>query len=287
MSWFKNGEAIIASDYFVIEPTKLRILGLVKADQGVYQCIAENEAGSDQAAAQLLVDSAGPTYLSTIGVDSSTLSVRTSPISFPADDSSSVAASSGQPKIASAPLGLKVGSLGSRFVNLEWDPPLSRNGNIMRYHVFYKEEDSDRERMLNSSSTSVTVTSLQPNTLYLLRVAAENEAGMGKISDHVKVTTKKEQAVPGRVTNLVARALGPQTIEVKWDPPQGGPKALRYKLFYIRNPPEDDDKETQTIISSTAYTLHGMDKFTEYQIRVEAEGENGSGLSSYPLKVSV
>ncbi|PIO77033.1 immunoglobulin I-set domain protein [Teladorsagia circumcincta] len=177
ISWFKNGEAIIASDYFVIEPTRLRILGLVKADQGVYQCIAENEAGSDQAVAQLLVDSA---------------------------DSSSIAASSGQPKIASAPLGLKVGSL---------------------------------------------------------------------------------EAVPGRITNLVARALGPETIEVKWDPPQGGPKALRYKLFYIRNPPEDDDKETQTIISSTAYTLHGMDKFTEYQIRVEAEGENGSGLSSYPLKV--
>ncbi|VDO63962.1 unnamed protein product [Heligmosomoides polygyrus] len=258
ISWFKNGEAIIASDYFVIEPTRLRILGLVKADQGVYQCIAENEAGSDQASAQLLVDNA---------------------------DSSSVAASSGQPLVASAPLGLRVGSLGSRFVNLEWDPPLLRNGHIMRYHVFYKEEDSDRERMLNSSSTSVTVTSLQPNTLYLLRVAAENEAGMGKMSDHVKVTTKKEQAVPGRVNNLVARALGPETIEVKWDPPQGGPTALRYKLFYIKNPPEPDDKETQTIISSTAYTLHGMDKFTEYQIRVEAEGENGSGLSSYPLKV--
>ncbi|EPB67161.1 immunoglobulin I-set domain protein [Ancylostoma ceylanicum] len=258
LSWFKNGEAIIASDYFVVEPTRLRILGLVKADQGVYQCIADNEAGSDQASAQLLVDTA---------------------------DSSSVAASSGQPLVASAPLGLKVGSLGSRFVNLEWDPPLVRHGHIMRYHIFYKEEDSDRERMLNSSTTSVTVTSLQPNTLYLLRVAAENEAGMGKISDHVKITTKKEQAVPGRVTNLVARALGPETIEVKWDPPQGGPTALRYKLFYIRNPPEPDDKETQTIISSTAYTLHGMDKFTEYQIRVEAEGENGSGLSSAPLKV--
>ncbi|VDM81934.1 unnamed protein product [Strongylus vulgaris] len=59
VSWFKNGEAIIASHYFVIEPTRLRILGLVKADQGIYQCIVDNEAGSDQAAAQLLVDNAG------------------------------------------------------------------------------------------------------------------------------------------------------------------------------------------------------------------------------------
>ncbi|KAJ1369696.1 hypothetical protein KIN20_031225 [Parelaphostrongylus tenuis] len=258
ISWFKNGEAIVASDYFVIEPTRLRILGLVKADQGVYQCFADNEAGSAQGSAQLLVDSA---------------------------DSSSVAASSVEPLMASAPLGIKIGALGSRFINLEWDPPLVRNGHVMRYHVLYKEENSDRERMVNSSSTSVTVTSLQPNTLYLLRVAAENEAGIGKASDYIKATTKKEQAVPGRVTNLVARAIGPETIEVKWDPPEGGPIALRYKLFYVRNPAEIDDKETQTIISSTAYTLHGMDKFTEYQIRVEAEGENGSGLSSLPVKV--
>ncbi|VDM63713.1 unnamed protein product [Angiostrongylus costaricensis] len=254
ISWFKNGEAIVASDYFVIEPTRLRILGLVKADQGVYQCFADNEAGSAQGFAQLLVDIA---------------------------DSSSVAASSGEPLIASAPLGVKIGALGCRFINLEWDPPLVRNGRVMRYHRFLI-----RERMVNSSSTSVTVTSLQPNTLYLLRVAAENEAGVGKASDYIKVTTKKEQAVPGRVTNLVAHAIGPETIEVKWDPPEGGPTALRYKLFYVRNPPEPDDKETTLLqISSTAYTLHGMDKFTEYQIRVEAEGENGSGLSSHPVKV--
>uniref|UniRef100_A0A158P6T2 Neogenin-like protein n=1 Tax=Angiostrongylus cantonensis TaxID=6313 RepID=A0A158P6T2_ANGCA len=259
ISWFKNGEAIVASDYFVIEPTRLRILGLVKADQGVYQCFADNEAGSAQGFAQLLVDIA---------------------------DSSSVAASSGEPLIASTPLGVKIGALGCRFINLEWDPPLIRNGRVMRYHVLYKEENSDRERMVNSSSTSVTITSLQPNTLYLLRVAAENEAGVGKASDYIKVTTKKEQAVPGRVTNLVAHAIGPETIEVKWDPPDGGPTALRYKLFYVRNPPEPDDKETTLLqISSTAYTLHGMDKFTEYQIRVEAEGENGSGLSSVPVKV--
>ncbi|KJH53367.1 fibronectin type III domain protein [Dictyocaulus viviparus] len=244
ISWFKNGEAIIASDYFVIEPTRLRILGLVKADQGVYQCFADNEM-----------------------------------FYFCVE--------------------------GSRFINMEWDPPLVRNGHITRYYVLYKEGNSDRyasvllfyfekttlrileakEKITNSSSTSVTITSLHPNTLYMLRVAAENQVGMGKISDYVKVTTKNEQAVPGRVTNLSARALGPETIEVKWDPPQGGPVALRYKLFYVKNSPEPDDKETQTIISSTAYTLHGMEKFTEYQIRVEAEGENGSGLSSDPLNV--
>uniref|UniRef100_A0A914S5U3 Ig-like domain-containing protein n=1 Tax=Parascaris equorum TaxID=6256 RepID=A0A914S5U3_PAREQ len=96
VSWYKNGEAIIASEYFVvgysaffifcasltechvecvvdeislvscqylfhsqIEGNRLRILGLVRNDQGVYQCVADNDAGSAQASAQLIVDSAG------------------------------------------------------------------------------------------------------------------------------------------------------------------------------------------------------------------------------------
>lgn len=42
-----------------IEATRLRILGLVRNDQGVYQCIAENDAGSVQSNAQLIVDNSG------------------------------------------------------------------------------------------------------------------------------------------------------------------------------------------------------------------------------------
>lgn len=35
----------------------------------------------------------------------------------------------------------------------------------------------------------------------------------------------------------------------------------------------------------TLYTLHGMEKYVEYIIRVEAEGINGAGLSSEPVIV--
>ncbi|EGT46408.1 CBN-UNC-40 protein [Caenorhabditis brenneri] len=258
VNWYKNGEAIIGSEYFVIEPNRLRILGVVRADQAVYQCLAENDVGSEQANAQLLVD---------------------------APDSSSVAASSGVPMTASAPLGLRSTSSGSRFITVEWDPPVLRNGNIMRYHVFYKDNMIDRERMVNSSSPSVTLTSLQPSTMYLIRVTAENEAGMGKFSDSLKVTTNKEQAVPGKVAPLVATATGPETIQIRWSPPAGGQPALRYKIFYSHDPPEKNEKETLITTSTTHYVLHGMDKYTGYQIRIEAEGTNGSGLSSDIVRV--
>lgn len=33
----------------------LQVLGLVKSDEGFYQCLAENEAGNIQASAQLII----------------------------------------------------------------------------------------------------------------------------------------------------------------------------------------------------------------------------------------
>ena len=54
--WMKNGDRLIATEYFQItSDNSLKILGLVKSDDGVYQCLVENRAGSVQAAAQLIV----------------------------------------------------------------------------------------------------------------------------------------------------------------------------------------------------------------------------------------
>lgn len=59
-------------------------------------------------------------------------------------DSSLIAAHSGTPIKVSAPLGLGVTVIGSREATLIWDAPIQRNGNILNYHLYYKEEGSDR-----------------------------------------------------------------------------------------------------------------------------------------------
>lgn len=43
----------------VQDGSNLQILGLVKSDEGFYQCVAENFAGSSQAMAQLLLREPG------------------------------------------------------------------------------------------------------------------------------------------------------------------------------------------------------------------------------------
>uniref|UniRef100_A0A1I7ZQQ0 Down syndrome cell adhesion molecule-like protein Dscam2 n=1 Tax=Steinernema glaseri TaxID=37863 RepID=A0A1I7ZQQ0_9BILA len=262
VSWYKNGEMLTSSEYFVIQNNRLNILGLVRDDQGVYECIAENDVGSAQGFAQLLVDKA--------------------------DTSSTETAAGliGEPSLPSEPLGLTVVSAGSRTVNLQWDAPLKRHGNLLVYHIFFREEGSSRERTLNSSVSSVTLAHLQPDTIYLVRVAAESEMGMGKSTEEMHVRTTKEQAVPGRVQNLRAKVLSPEAIAVDWDPPSAtGPEAVRYKLFYIPKQADANEKETQVLMLKTSYVLHGMEKDTEYEVRVEAEGANGAGLSSEVLTV--
>ncbi len=42
-----------------IDGARLRVLGLVQSDEGVYQCVADNEAGSVQSAALLRVQREG------------------------------------------------------------------------------------------------------------------------------------------------------------------------------------------------------------------------------------
>jgi hypothetical protein len=60
VTWFKNGDMVINSDYFqIIEGRNLRILGVVSTDAGMYQCFAENIVGSVQASARLIVTQPG------------------------------------------------------------------------------------------------------------------------------------------------------------------------------------------------------------------------------------
>jgi len=57
IKWFKNGEVVVTSDYFLVEKSgqRLRILGLLPSDSGLYQCIVSNDAGLIQSAAILTV----------------------------------------------------------------------------------------------------------------------------------------------------------------------------------------------------------------------------------------
>ncbi|XP_050800594.1 netrin receptor DCC isoform X2 [Gopherus flavomarginatus] len=254
VDWIKNGEVVIPSDYFqIVGGSNLRILGLVKSDEGFYQCVAENDAGNAQTSAQLIIPE-------------------------PAIPSSSV--------LPSAPRDVVPVLVSSRFVRLSWRPPAETKGNILAYTVYFSRESINRERAQNttqSETLQLTVGNLKPEVTYTFRVVAYNEWGPGESSQSIKVVTQPELQVPGPVENLRAVSTSPTSILLSWEPPAyaNGP-VQGYRLFCTETA---TGKEQNIEIDGLSYKLEGLKKFTEYTLRFLAYNRYGPGVSTEDLTV--
>ncbi|XP_028829470.1 netrin receptor DCC isoform X3 [Denticeps clupeoides] len=253
--WVKNGEVVIPSDYFqIVDGNNLQILGLVKSDEGFYQCVAENEAGNAQAMAQLILREP-------------------------------VVPSSGA--LPSAPRDVVPVLVSSRFVRLSWRPPVETHGSILTYGVYFSQEGVNRERSINVSETDMlqlTVGSLKPEETYSFRVVAYNDIGPGESSESIKLTTKQELQVPGPVENLVADATSPTAIQATWDPPAyaNGP-VQGYRLVWTET---SSGKEQSIEVIGQSYKMEGLKKFTEYSLRVLALNRFGPGVSTDDMVIT-
>ncbi|KAG7482555.1 netrin receptor DCC [Solea senegalensis] len=248
--WMKNGEEVIPSDYFqIVDGSNLQILGLVKSDEGFYQCVAENSAGSAQAMAQLLLRE-------------------------PVSPSPGVV-------LPSAPRDLVPVLVSSRFVRLSWRPPEETGGTVQTYGVYYSQSGVERERSVNVSepeSLELMVSNLKPEESYSFRVVAYNDVGPGGSSAPLRITTKPDLQVPSRVEFVRAEPLSPTSVQVSWEPPtQPNGPVLSYRLLWSESP---TGKEQSVEVNGLNYKMEGLNKFTEYTVRVLAVNRYGPGTAS-------
>ncbi|XP_067829538.1 neogenin-like isoform X5 [Heptranchias perlo] len=248
VKWIKNGDMVIPSDYFkIVNEQNLQVLGLVKSDEGLYQCVAENDVGNERASAQLIILE----HAATAGL------------------------------LPSAPRDAVALLVSTRFIKLTWRPPAEPNGEILAYSVYYAKDGANRERVENTSrpgDLEVTIGELMPDVKYVFRVVAHNKHGAGESSAPFKVATQPEVQVPGPAQNLVAQANSPTSITVTWQEPHSdnGPIA-NYKLYYMEN---GAGSEQDVDVGSLSYTMNGLKKFTEYSFRVVAYNKHGPGVST-------
>lgn len=112
------------------------------------------------------------------------------------------------------------------------------------YSIFYKQNGSDRERVLNSTRGNleeINIQGLTPGTSYTFWVVARNRYGNGENSRPLKLVTQAELDVPGPVNTLEAKAMSSFSILVMWTPPskQAFP-ITQYKLYYRQVPVFDE-----------------------------------------------
>ncbi|XP_062927141.1 neogenin-like isoform X7 [Mobula hypostoma] len=249
VKWIKNGDMVIPSDYFkIVNERNLQVLGLVKSDEGLYQCVAENDVGNKQASAQLII------------LEHATATAGLLP---------------------SAPRDVVALLVSTRFIKLAWRPPAEPNAEILAYSVYYAKDGANRERVENTSrpgDLEVTIGELMPDVKYVFRVIAHNKHGAGESSAPFKVATQPEVQVPGPAQNLFAQANSPTSITVTWQEPlsENGP-IVNYKLYYME---KGAGSEQDVDVGSLSYTINGLKKFTEYSFRVVAYNKHGPGVST-------
>ncbi|NXG32282.1 DCC protein, partial [Dromaius novaehollandiae] len=283
VEWIKNGEVVIPSDYFqIVGGSNLRILGLVKSDEGFYQCVAENDAGNAQTSAQLIIPEPA--------VSTTALAPSPDPPVPPAsltDASPSPPAVPSSGVLPSAPRDVVPVLVSSRFVRLSWRPPADARGSVQAYAVYFSREGVNRERALNTSQTGtlqLTVGNLKPEETYTFRVVAYNEWGPGESSQPIKVATQPELQVPGPVENLRAVSTSPTSILVSWDPPAYANGPIQgYRLFCTETA---TGKEQNIEVDGLSYRLEGLKKFTEYSVRFLAYNRYGPGVSTEEIAVT-
>ncbi|XP_029962518.1 neogenin 1a isoform X2 [Salarias fasciatus] len=280
VKWVKNGDAVIPSDYFkIIKEHNLQVLGLVKSDEGFYQCLAENSAGNIQSSAQLIIldhDVALPSF------PPPSLTPNTTDHVTPG---SGGAAGPAGPT-PSAPRDVVASLVSTRFIKLTWRPPAEPHGDDLTYSVFYSQEGTSRERVVNTSrpgEMQVTIQNLMPDTKYRFRVVAHNSNGQGESSTALKVATQAEVQVPGPAPNLQAVSYTPTSVALSWDKPlTGNGEILTYKLYYTD---KSGGNEQDVDIDGQSYTMTGLKKNTEYSFRVVANNKHGPGVSTEDVTV--
>ena len=84
-----------------------------------------------------------------------------------------------------------VGLTTSTSISLTWEPPADDqiNGIIVLYIIRVVPVNGGATLYYNSSTTSVTLTSLSPYTTYECYIAAETSAGRGPFSSALTVQT--------------------------------------------------------------------------------------------------
>ncbi|XP_070618749.1 neogenin isoform X4 [Erythrolamprus reginae] len=255
VKWVKNGDVVIPSDYFkIVNEHNLQVLGLVKSDEGFYQCVAENDVGNIQSGAQLIILDHAP--------------ATTGPL-------------------PSAPRDVVASLVSTRFIKLTWRTPASDpQGDNLTYSVFYTKEISNRERVENTShpgEMQVTIQNLMPETVYIFRVVAQNRHGPGESSVPLKVATQPEVQLPGPAPNIRASATSPTSITITWGTPLSGNGEIQnYKLYYMEKGMEN---EQDIDVGGLSYTIIGLRKYTEYSFRVVAYNKHGPGVSTQDVVI--
>lgn len=193
-----------------------------------------------------------------------------------------------------APTNVQAMSTSDQNIEVWWEE-VKFFDDIIGFRILYTQtavEDLDLwYQKLVPLTNSAEITGLEPNSMYMIHVAAQSSSGTGKLSQMVTVKTTPTDVV----INLSAREVTTHTMTLSWRPPSKL-DPLMYRITYAANKEFYDSQgmpqelaiplqEIKLDSNVTQFTIDHLMPFTSYQVNVTAVPKD----SSYrpPAKIRV
>ncbi|KAM7343025.1 neogenin protein frazzled isoform 6-T6 [Cochliomyia hominivorax] len=179
--------------------------------------------------------------------------------------------------IAGPPRNVEGYARNHKEIYVKWEEPIITNGEILKYRLYYAEGDTGAELYYDSTVLDAVLTELRPFTEYTITVVPFNKNGMGDPSNEIKVKTFS--STPSEPPNNVTLEVTSSTsITIHWEPPseeERNGQITGYKIRYRKF--KDAPQVKSTPANIRYYELNGLDRNSEYQVKIAAMTVNGSG----------
>ncbi|EFO89710.1 hypothetical protein CRE_07483 [Caenorhabditis remanei] len=169
------------------------------------------------------------------------------------------------------PTRVHVFSRGLHFVTLRWDLINNNGANVYQYQVSI-DEDKPEGRMMQATGPEVTITTLEPQTCYKIKIYSISAIGQSLSPALFDAWTKPDQK-PFMPQNITVTALSPHSILVTWDSNPNDTFTLELfsvlggKTNMFRIDPPGGNTIIGQLMADSEYQLciHAMNKYGQIQ----------------------
>ncbi|KAI1290100.1 Tyrosine-protein phosphatase Lar [Halotydeus destructor] len=200
--------------------------------------------------------------------------------------SSPAVITTGETKSGSAPRNVQARPLSSSTILIQWDQPEEPGGQVTGYKVYYTTSPTlpfpNWETRNVDNNQMTTVSDLQPQLIYTIRVQSFTGRGAGPLSPPVQVKT--QQGVPGQPQNLRALASSSTTVQLNWNKPSHSREAIiGYEIYW--NDTFTNQEYRRSIPAVESFTLGELYPDTLYYVWVAGKSLRGEGAATPPIPV--
>nr|XP_033798331.1 brother of CDO [Geotrypetes seraphini]XP_033798332.1 brother of CDO [Geotrypetes seraphini]XP_033798333.1 brother of CDO [Geotrypetes seraphini]XP_033798334.1 brother of CDO [Geotrypetes seraphini] len=291
VAWLRNSVPLVSGLRHRLSRKVLRVMSVGPEDDGIYQCMAENEVGSAQAIALLRTTRPGTTLKPSQNYKPEAARSPTEP-SRPCNTEKTIkdrsalnpkptisiqcSTSKGQASIAEAPIILSSPRTSKTdFYELVWRPRHDGGAPALYYIVKHRKVTNASDDWIVSriagNQHRLTLTKLDPGSLYEVEMAAYNCAGEGQTA---------------MVTFRTGRRPKPDIIaskdhQIQKDDPGTSTQSINQSDNNRLSPPEAPDRPTISTASETSVYVtwipRGNGGFPIQSFRVEYKKQKKAG----------